>query len=266
MSSASGQDIIGQKKGREVTLRGVIISGVFNIGLGVALAFAVLSGTMPQIYTAKPDAKTGKVPPQPTSGLWYWAGNPSGGWEGKQGGFLAGQPITLTDGDMNGWAQSNFKSSISAVKPPKEAAPKPTTDVAKAKADVKDAEADVSNFKVEAGSPNFHTLHDPQAPGGAAVSFQVALPFSITVLGTDIVVLYQTRGQFVPGAQGPRFEPYYSSFGSARFPPVPGLAGMVFNTLVNKFAASDAAKKYAEAWAKYGVATIQDGSLSLAAK
>jgi hypothetical protein len=265
MSDSDPQEIIGKKK-RGPTVRGAVICGIFNTMLGVALGFAALSLTPATEYKPKPDAKTGQIPPPP-AGIWYWAGTASGGFQEKEAQFLAAPAgeLTLADGELNAWAQTTFKSA-----PPKpKAAPAPATtapqsDVAKAKDDVKAAAEDLKNFGLAAGTPNFHVFQDPQQPASAPLTFQIALPFNVTILGVDFLTVYQARGTYQPGPQGPEFEPYYSVLGTAR---IPGpLAKMLFAHVMNSFAQSPDAKPYTDAWAKFTSATAKDGALVLAAK
>ncbi len=271
MAGNTNFDPTGEKKARKkATFSGAVIGGVFNIVLGAVLGFCVLILTAPPEYKPKPDAKTGKVPPPPAS-LYYWAGVPGGDYHSKVAQLVVDKPgtVSMTDGELNAWAGDIFKSAIQP-KPAAKPAAKPdaskstASDAAKAKEEVKAAEADLQNFGIAAGTPNFRIFKDPQAPTAAPVSLQIALPMTITLLGIGVDTVYQTRGVFVPGAQGPEFKPYLSYFGSAR---IPGpLAGKMLSTIVAKFAAADAAKKYADAWAKLATATVQDGALVLAGK
>jgi hypothetical protein len=258
-------EIIGKKKKHEITLRGVILCACFNIVLGVVLGFAVLSVTPPQDYKATPDQKTGKVPPIPT-GIWAWNGTLTGDWRDKEDAFLAGQgEVTLTDAVLSGWATDMFQPA----KPGADSgntSNQPASTADKAKQDIKAAAADMKNFALTAGTPSFRVFRDPQAPDATTPSFQVTLPFKLTLLGIDMTVLYQARGTFVAGANGPQFQPYYTSFGCARVPSVAGLPKMVFNDLLHAFTASPDAQKYTDAWAKFGSATLKDDALVLETK
>lgn len=162
-----------------------------------------------------------------------------------------------------------------AVPKPKAAAPASpaagtaaaTTSAAdKVKDDAKLAAADLQSFGLVPGNPNFHIFKDAQAPADASATFQIAVPMTVTLLGVDISTVYQARGVFVAGPSGPQFQPYYSYLGSARIPSTGGLAKKFFDDIAGKFAASDAAKKYADAWAKLASATVQDGGLVLTGK
>jgi hypothetical protein len=267
MSVSDPEEIIGKKK-RAPTSRGAVICGIFNTMLGVALGFATLSLTPATEYKAKPDAKTGQIPP-PTSGIWYWAGTASGGFQEKEAQFLAAPSgeLTLADGELNAWAEATFKSGLPKPKPaaaPASAGTAPVSEASKAKEEVKAAAEDLQNFGLAAGTPNFHVFQDPQAPASAPLTFQVALPFNVTILGMNFPTVYQARGTYQPGAQGPEFEPYYSVLGTAR---IPGpLAKMLFAHVMNSFAESPDAKKYTDAWAKFTSATAKDGALVLVAK
>jgi hypothetical protein len=275
MSGDTHFDPTGEKKARKkATFGGAVVCGVFNVVLGVLLGFVVLSLTAPVEYKPKADAKTGKTPPPP-AGLYYWAGPPSGDYHAKEAQLLSASPstVSITDGELNAWSAVTFKST----QPPKVAAtPKPAAKPAdpkatgedksaKAKEEMKALESDLQSFGVAAGSPNFHVFKDAKAPADAPVSLQIALPMTVTIFGVAIDTVYQARGVFVAGAQGPEFKPYMSYFGSAR---IPGpFAGKMFNSFIAKFAAADAAKKYADAWAKLASASItEEGALVLASK
>jgi len=143
---------------------------------------------------------------------------------------------------LNGWGHTVFKAAPAPAAKPGEAAAAP-------------------NFQATPGAPNFRSYFTKDAGEGY---FQVAMPFNVTVLGFNLTVLYQARGTFVSGAQGPQFAPSYSSLGSARVPAAGGLTTMLFNKLTAEFLPADAVKKYAGAWAKYNSATPQDGQLVLA--
>ncbi len=272
-------DPTGEKKARKsATFGGAIVCAFFNTSLGVLLAFCVLALTAPKEYKATPDAKTGKTPPPPT-GLFYWAGQPGGDFEAKDAQFLSPQPGTLTvaDSELNAWSVATFKLAAPKPKAPVAAAtPAPAaasgtaatgpSTADKVKDDAKLAAADLQSFGLVPGNPNFHIFKDPQAPADAPVTFQISVPMTVTLLGTDIVTVYQARGVFVAGPSGPQFQPSYSYIGSARIPATGGLGTMLFDDIAGKFAASDAAKKYADAWAKLASATVQDGGLVLAGK
>ncbi len=134
----------------------------------------------------------------------------------------------------------------------------------KVKADAKAAEADLQATGLTPGTPNFHIFKDPRAPADVPMSIQIALPISINLLGIRMDTVYQARGVFVAGPQGPEFKPYYSFIGNAR---VPGpFAQSLFNSFASKYAASDAAKKAADVWPKIASATVQDGALVLVGK
>lgn len=219
-----------------------------NVVMGAVIAFCVLASTAPQTYSPTPKKDGGPPPPLP-AGVWYWAGAVEGGgdWRGQEAALLSGTtPLGLADTDLNGWAQEIFK----VAPPAADAAAKPGA-----------AAASAPNFAATPGIPNFRSYYAKDAGAGY---FQVAMPFSVQVLGFNVLVLYQARGTFVSGAQGPEFEPTYSSLGSARVPGVGGLTTMLFNKLAAEFTPADAVKKYAGAWAKYNSATAQDGQLVLA--
>lgn len=274
MSGNTHFDPTGEKKARKkATFGGAIICGGFNAVLGVLLGFVVLSLTAPPEYKPKPDPKTHQTPPPP-AGLFYWAGVPAGDYHAKETQLLSAAPGTLTisDGELNAWAAATFKSAQPAKPVAKPAAkpadPKATADeskTAKAKEEVKALESDLQSFGVAAGSPNFHVFKDVKAPADAPVSLQIAVPMTVTILGIAIDTVYQARGTFVAGAQGPEFKPYMSYFGSAR---IPGLfTDKMFHSFLDKFAGADAAKKYVDAWAKLASAAItEEGALVLAAK
>ncbi len=274
MSGNTHFDPTGEKKARKkATFGGAIFCGVINAVLGVALGFLVLSLTAPQEYTGKPDAKTKKVPPVP-SGLFYWAGVPGGDYHAKEAQLLTDKPgsVTISDGELDAWAAATFKSTQPPKPAPKPAAkpadPKATdnpTAAAKAKEEVKALESDLQSFGIMAGTPNFHIFKDPKAPADAPVCLQIALPMTVTLFGVGVDTVYQARGIFVAGAQGPEFKPYLSYMGSARIPGA--FAGNMFHSFLDKFAAADAAKKYAEAWGKLASASItEEGALVLAGK
>jgi len=275
MGANTNFDPTGEKKARKkATFAGAIFYGFFNTSLGVLLGFCVLATTAAFEYKAKPDPKTGKIPPMP-AGLFYWAGASGGDFAGKEAQFLAAAPgsVTLADNELNSWSASVFKfvqpkPKTPAAPPPANGAKPPgtTSEGAKMKDEAKAAEADLKDFGLTPNSPNFHIFHDPAAPANVPVCFQIAVPMTITLLGVDIPTVYQARGTFVPGPSGPQFQPYASFFGSARIPAEAGLAKMMFDSIASKFAASDPAKKYADAWAKYASAMVQDGGLALAAK
>jgi hypothetical protein len=265
-------DPTGEKKARKkATIGGAIIYGFFNTSLGALLGFCVLAGTSPLAYTAKADAK-GQIAPPP-AGLFYWAGLPGGDYMAREEQLLSAQPgsFTVADAELNAWSASVFKFAAPPPKPKAPAAPATTaaSTASKAdqvKADAQEAEADLKSFGMTPASPNFHVFHDPTGPASVPFSFQVAVPMTITLLGVDIPTVYQARGVFVAGAQGPQFQPYSSYLGSARIPAAPGFAKMMFDSIAAKFAASDPAKKYADAWAKLASATVQDGGLVLVGK
>jgi hypothetical protein len=268
-------DPTGEKKARKkATFGGAIFYGFFNTSLGVLLGFCVLATTAPFEYKAKADAKTGKVPPLP-AGLYYWAGSPGGDFMSKESQFLAAAPgsFTVADSELNAWSGSVFKfvqpkPKTPAATPPANGAKPPvaTSETSKMKDEAKEAEADLKSFGLTPNSPNFHVFHDPAAPADVLFSFQIAVPMTITLLGVDIPTVYQARGTFVPGPQGPQFQPYASFFGNARIPAEAGLAKMMFNSIASKFAASDPAKKYSDVWVKFSSATVQDGGLALTVK
>ena len=234
-----------KKKEDSSSLGGAFVAGVINVVVGGLIAFCVLANTAPQAYSPTPKKDGGPPPPLP-AGVWYWAGAVEGGgdWRGQEAAFLAGtSPLGLADTDLNGWAQEVFKLAPAAAKPGagnSTAAP---------------------NFAATPGTPNFRSYFAKDAGAGY---FQVAMPFSVQVLGFNLSVLYQARGTFVSGAQGPEFVPAYSSLGSARVPGAGGLTTMLFNRLAAEFTPADAVKKYAGAWAKYNSASEQDGQLVLA--
>jgi hypothetical protein len=270
MGSNTNFDPTGEKKARKkATFAGAVIAGIFSISLGVLLGFCVLAAAAPMEYQPKADTKTGKIAPPP-AGLFYWAGAPGGDYDAKETQYLAGQPgsLTVADSELNSWSMSVFKFDAPKPKAPAAPAAPPasTSEAAKVKEQAQEAEADLKNFGMEPGSPNFHIFHDPLAPADVPFSFQVAVPLTVTLLGVDIPMVYQARGVFEPGPQGPQFKPYYSCFGSARIPTGPGLAKLLFDTIASKFAASDPAKKYADAWVKLSSATVQDGGLVLTNK
>jgi len=230
------------------TLGGAYLAAVINAAMGVIIAFCVLAGTTPQVYSPTPK-KTGGPPPPLPAGVWYWAGATSGGdWHAKEAALLAGtSPLGLADEDLNGWGPTIFKAA-----PPPAAAPGAAGAA---------AAASPPSFQAVPGAPNFRSYFAKDAGAGY---FQVAMPFNVTVLGFNVAVLYQARGTFVSGAQGPEFVPTYSSLGSARVPTTGGLTTYLFNKLTAEFVPADAVKKYAGAWAKYNSATLQDGQLVLA--
>jgi hypothetical protein len=227
------------------SLGGAFVAGAINVVLGVLIAFCVLANTAPQAYSPTPKKDGGPPPPLP-AGVWYWPGAAGeGDWRGQEAAFLAGtSPLGLADTDLNGWAQEIFK-----VAPPAAAKPGAGNSTA------------APSFAATPGIPNFRSYFAKDAGAGY---FQVAMPFGVQVLGFNLSVLYQARGTFVSGAQGPEFVPSYSSLGSARVPGVGGLTTILFNKLAAEFTPADAAKKYAGAWAKYNSATAQDGQLVLA--
>jgi hypothetical protein len=209
------------------------------------------------------------------AGLFYWAGTPGGDFMSKDSQFLAAQPgsVTVADTELNAWSASVFKFA----EPPKPKAPatpaapagSAASTVSKAdqvKADAAVAAADLQSFGLTPASPNFHVFHDPAAPADVPFSFQIAVPMTLTLLGVAIPTVYQARGVFVAGPQGPRFQPYASYFGSAHIPATAGLGKMMFDSISAKFAASDPAKKYADAWAKLASAAVQDGGVVLTVK
>ena len=229
----------------------------------------MLVATAPAEFKPKPDTKTGKMP-DPPAALFYWAGTPGGDYQGAEPQMLAAPAggVTLKDGQLNAWAASVFKVAAAPKPASKPAQPAGTdkNDIAKVKDEAKAAEADISNFGMTPGTPNFHIFHDPMAPSDVPLSFQVSLPLKIILLGMEVDTVYQARGVFVPGAHGPAFKPYYSYIGSARIPIAPGCAQKFFDDLVSKYAQADGAKQYADAWAKYTGATLQDGAIVLAVK
>ncbi len=281
MGSNTNFDPTGEKKARkQATLKGAVICSFFNVFLGAILGMIILTTSAPVEYQPKPNAKTGKVAPPP-AGLFYWAGASGSDYRSKEAEFLASSPsgVTLSDAELNAWAEAMFKSDVGKAKPAaKKGAPtakavddkKPVSETDKAKAKVeegvKTAEADLKTWGLDAGTPNFHAFKDPAAPADAPVSFQVALPMTITLFGVNFDTVYQARGVFVAGSAGPQFKPYYSFLGTARIPVLPGLAQKVFNTFAAKYAGSDEMKKYAEAWAKLTTASVQDGALVLGGK
>ncbi len=269
MGDDTNFDPTGEKKARKkATMGGAIACGIFNAVLGVALGFLILSLSAPPEYKPKPDAKTGKIPPPPAT-LFYWAGAPGGDYRSKEAQLLVDKPgsVTISDLELNAWAAATFKGAPSRPTPVAKAAPPKgtsTSDVDKAKAEAKAVEADLQSFGVNAGTPNFHIFKDPAAPADAPLSFQIALPMTVDIAGDSIETVYQARGTFVAGPAGPEFKPYVSYLGNAR---IPGpLAGTMFHSLFAKFAASDEAKKYADAWAKLASANVQEGALVLAGK
>jgi len=270
-------DPTGEKKARkQATFKGAVICGFMSAFLGGILGMIILATSAPVEYKPKADAKTGQVPPPP-AGLYFWAGAPGGDYKSKEAQFLAGQPgLTISDGELNAWAAANFKSDVGQTKQAEKKAAaaadakKPVSVADKAKAevakDVKVAEQDLKTWGIAAGTPNFHAFKDPAAPADAPVSFQVALPMTITLFGVNFDTVYQARGVFVQGSTGPQFKPYYSFLGNARIPVMPGLAQKIFNTFVAAFASSDDVKKYADAWAKFPSASVEDGKLVLGGK
>jgi hypothetical protein len=278
MGSDTHFDPTGEKKARkQATFRGAIICAFFNVFLGVILGVVGLATFAPTEYQPKADVMSGKIAPPP-AGLFYWAGAPGGDYQIKEDQFLASQPggVTVTDGELNTWAATMFKSDVGQASPD---AKKPAThlltslsgiDASKAKAavaaGVKTAEADFKTWGVKAGTPNFHAFKDPQAPADVPISFQIALPMTITLFGTDFDTVYQARGTFVDSPTGPHFKPYYSFLGHARIPVLPGLAQKIFNTFAAKYAGGDDLKKHADAWAKLSHASMQDGALVLGGK
>jgi len=276
MGSNTHFDPTGEKKARKkATFTGAIICGVFNAVLGGVLGVAILTISGPPEYKPKPD-KAGKVPPPP-AGLFYWAGAPSGDFKAKEAQFLAGSPgsLTLSEGELNAWASSIFKSNIPPPKPKVDAkaAPKPAastaastdkkvSEVAKAKEDVKAAEAQLEDFGAATGSPNFHIFKDPLGPPGADASFQVALPMTYTLFGERFDTVYQARGVFVPGPNGPTLQVNDSYFGQARIP----AAQIFFNAMVSLHIKDEGAKPYIDAWAKVASVSFQDGNLVLTSK
>jgi len=240
-----------QTKKESETLGGVMVAAVLNVVIGAVAAFCVLAGTAPVAYSPVPKKTDGPPPPLP-AGIWYWpGGSGEGDWESKEAAFLAAQPgkLELGDGDFNAWALSTFK-----------AAPKAPA-AAPAGPDGKPAPASSPpSFQALPGVPNFRSYGSGNAADGY---FQVAMPFNVTVLGFNLSVLYQVRGTFAAGAQGPKFEPFYTSLGSARLPAMGGLAGMLFNKLAAEFLPADAVKKYAGPWAQYQSATPGNAVLVL---
>lgn len=269
MGADTNFDPTGEKKARKkATMGGAIACGIFNTVLGVALGFLILSLSAAPEYKPKPDAKTGKIPPLPAT-LFYWAGMPGGDYRSKESQLLADKPgsVTVSDLELNAWAAATFKSAPPPPKPVAKAAPPKgtgTSDVAKAKEEAKAVETDLQSFGITSGTPNFHIFKDPQAPADAPFSFQIALPMTVNVAGDPIETVYQARGTFVAGSAGPEFKPYVSYLGSARIPAP--LAGTMFHSFLAKFAASDEAKKYADAWAKLASVNVQEGALVLAGK
>jgi hypothetical protein len=274
--ASSNFDPTGEKKARkQATVKGAIICAVFNAIWGALLGVIILATIAPAEYKAKPDAKTGIVPPPP-AGLFYWPGTPNGNYQTKEAQFLAGPTggVTVSDGELNSWADVLFKSDVG--KPAAKPAPLvPITnlsdiDVAKAKAAaaaaVEVAATDIQTYGIEAGTPNFHAFKDPQAPAEVPVSFQIAVPIDITLSGIKFGTIYQARGVFVAGPSGPQFKPYYSFIGHTRIPVLPGLAQEIFNKIAAKYASSDAVKKQAGAWARLSGVSVQDGALVLGGK
>ena len=289
MGGNTNFDPTGEKKARKkATFGGAIVCAFVNTALGVVLGFCVLSASAPPDFPPKLDpkaaktAKSDKAPAPPATGLFYWAGAKGGNYHDKEAQLLVDKPgsVTITDGELNAWAADSFKAlapmPVAVAPAPKPAAssasasgtaaaPKSTvSEVDKVKAEAKVAEADLQSTGLTPGTPNFHIFKDPQAPADVPVSFQIAVPLSINLLGVRMDTVYQARGVFVPGPQGPEFKPYYSYLGNAR---IPGpLAQTIFNSFASKFAASDAAKKAAGLWPKIATATVQDGALVLAGK
>jgi len=265
-------DPTGEKKARkQATFKGAVICGFMSAFLGGVFGMIALATSAPVEYQPKADAKTAASPPM---GLFYWPGAPGGDFKSKEAQFLAGQPgLTISDGELNAWAAANFKSEVGQSKQAEKKAAaaadakKPVTLADKAKAevakDVKVAEQDIKTWGIAAGTPNFHAFKDPAAPADAPVSFQVALPMTITLFGINFDTVYQARGVFVQGSAGPQFKPYYSYLGNARIPVLPGLAQKIFNSFATAFASSDDVKKYADAWAKLPGASVEDGKLVL---
>ncbi len=283
-------DPTGEKKARKkATFGGAIVCAMVNVSLGGLLGFCVLASTAPQEYPAKPDPKAPKSaaaktdkPSGPPAGLFYWAGEKGGSFKDKEAQLFVDKPgsVTVTDGELNAWAADSFKAlpplPVAAAPAPKPAAssasasgtvaaPKSTvSEAAKVKAEAQAAEASLQDTGLTPGTPNFHIFKDPQAPADVLLSMQIAVPLSINLLGVRMDTVYQARGVFVSGPQGPEFKPYYSFIGNAR---VPGpLAQSLFNSFAAKFAGSDAAKKAAEVWPKIASATVKDGALVLAGK
>jgi hypothetical protein len=277
MGSNTHFDPTGEKKARKkATFKGAIVCGIMSAFLGAILGMVILATSAPVEYKPKAAAKS-----TPPAGLFYWAGTPDGDYRTKEAAFLAGQPgVTFSDGELNAWAAAMFKSDVGQPKPEAKkpaaatdatGAPKPPiTGTDKAKAEVKAAamaaENNLENWGLQAGTPNFHAFKDPQAPTDVPVSFQIALPMTITLFGLDFNTVYQARGVFVDGSAGPQFKPYYSFIGSARLPVLPGLAQKIFNIFAAKYAGGDDLKKHADAWAKLSHASLQDGVLVLGGK
>ena len=224
----------------------VILGAVLSAVLGVLLGAAFLISRPVTVVAELPKAEE-----RPRGTVYYMEGSTTGNArqaDAKRKQFVAGQPVTVTEADLNALAAA-------AAGPTPPPAPKAPEKKADKKAGEKEKAAEPAAPAPEgfftAGTPNFRIREG---------TFQIGAPVTISYFGVGGKATMQARGVFKKEGDVFVYDPnelYLGSLPLQRLPFFPGyLRGKIFD-------AQKVPEDVAAAWRKLSSVTVEGNTLKL---
>ena len=226
-----------QKEDTGPTLIGIIISALCMATIGCLLGFAFLSAfPVKAIATAKDlegilEERAG-LAARPGQAYYFEAPIArSRNWELQRQALLSGTAPSaeFQFEDLNAWASRYFRPASAPVN------------------------EEEPNVLLLPGTPKFGT--------DGTGDIYCVLPINATVFGYSKDYTVYAVGEFKPESKA--FEVKSMYVNGAAFPPVPGIAHMVFNSFLEAFAQSDEYQTLAEAWESVDAVEVTANSIRL---
>lgn len=204
----------------------VTIGALLSVLIGVVLAGVWL--------ITKPIEKVREIPAEPVAGTVYYIegtanGSSSREWMVKVQQFVAGQSLTLTEGDLN----TAYRAKAAEAEQAKKDEPK--------------AEPGMLN----AGQLNFRI---------ADSELQIGAPVDVSVLGFQTKIQVFAQGVFERSGSTFAYAPTRFYIGSLRVDKLPVVGGMLMHKLL---AAANLSDDVTGAWGKLGDVKIEGNQLQL---
>lgn len=205
---------------------------IVTIATGIIFAFiGILLGAFHLVMTPVEEASARTTPEDIVPGkVYYWKGSTrnAGSWQIKLEQFTSGSAnLSLVEGELNAWARRDLK-----VKTPKD------------QSGFIQAKPSNVNFKIEDDTLQYACQYLMSAP-------------------MERQIIYQAKGGFIQGENGPVFNPTTSYINSCPIPPVANLPIAIFAKMGAPFTGVESYKSLRTAWKGLSEASVADNRLTL---